>query len=118
MNLLLARSATVRARDYPTLVELCGLRRPEHLEGLSLVPLLESPARGWERPALTTLRPGSHSVRSERWRLIRYEDGTEELYDHESDPHEWQNLADDPRFVAVKRDLARWMPAPSDAHVS
>ena len=31
-----------------------------------------------------------------RYRYIRYEDGSEELYDHEFDPEEWENIAGDP----------------------
>jgi hypothetical protein len=49
-------------------------------------------------------------VRSERFRYIRYEDGTEELYDHRRDPMEWTNLAGDSQYEEVKRELARWLP--------
>lgn len=95
---------------YPTLTELCGLRSNPAVEGLSLVPQLRDAHAPRERPALTTHNPGNHAVRSERWRYIRYADGSEELYDHSSDPHEWYNLAADPRYAAVKRELARWLP--------
>lgn len=44
-----------------------------------------------------------------RWRYIRYSDGSEELYDHESDPHEWTNLAEDPAFAEVIGDHRRWI---------
>jgi arylsulfatase A-like enzyme len=99
---------------YPTLNELCGLPEKAELDGESLAPLLRDPGAERERPSLTTLTPGQHAVRSERWRYIRYSDGTEELYDHQSDPHEWTNLAADPRLAAVKREHARWIPE-SDA---
>lgn len=36
------------------------------------------------------------SLRTERYRYIRYSDGSEELYDHGADPYEWVNLADEP----------------------
>jgi len=49
-------------------------------------------------------------VRNERFRYIRYSDGTEELYDHVADDLEWHNLAGNPQYETVKRDLARWMP--------
>ncbi|MBN2308314.1 MAG: choline-sulfatase, partial [Candidatus Hydrogenedentes bacterium] len=45
------------------------------------------------------------------WRYIRYSDGTEELYDHDNDELEWDNLASDPAFAAAKAGLARWLPA-------
>ncbi len=95
---------------YPTLVELCGLPPKEGLEGKSLVPWLKNPELPRERPALTTYLRGNHSVRTEEWRYIRYHDGTEELYDHRSDPLEWYNLAEKPEYREVKRELARWLP--------
>lgn len=52
----------------------------------------------------------NHAVRTARWRYIRYADGTEELYDHERDPHEWNNLASDPAFGQVVSNHAKWLP--------
>ncbi len=97
---------------YPTLVDLCNLPARPGLEGRSLVPLLRAPMAPWseDRPVLTTYRPGNHAVRSERWRYIRYRDGSEELYDHESDPYEWTNRAGEAQFADVKADLRRWLP--------
>ncbi|MHC4517739.1 MAG: sulfatase [Planctomycetota bacterium] len=95
---------------YPTLVDLCGLKEKPELEGQSLVPLLEDVNATWDRPALTTHGRNNHSLRTERWRYIRYSDGTEELYDHESDALEWTNVADDPKYANVKRKLAAWLP--------
>ncbi|MCS7025257.1 MAG: sulfatase [Bryobacteraceae bacterium] len=97
---------------YPTLVEMCGLSPRRDLEGKSLVPLLRNPSAK-HRPAVITHEAGNHAVRTERWRYIRYHDGSEELYDRNSDPNEWKNLAGDPRFLSVKRELARWIPASS-----
>ena len=99
---------------YPTLVDLCGLKSDKKLDGRSLVPLLRNPTAPWERPSVITLGQGNHAVRSERWRYIRYSDGTEELYDCKSDPHEWKNLAGKTEFDSIKRDLAKWIPE-SDA---
>lgn len=45
------------------------------------------------------------SVRTRRWRYIRYNNGAEELYDHENDPHEWQNLAQDPDQATVLKKM-------------
>jgi len=95
---------------YSTLVELCGLLPRKGLGGRSLVPLLKNPSADWERPALTTHGRNNHSVRSERWRYIRYRDGSEELYDYRNDPLEWVNLAEKPEWTEVKRELARWLP--------
>jgi arylsulfatase A-like enzyme len=95
---------------YPTLCELCGLERPAHVEGLSVVPLLKDPAAPWDYAALTTHGFKNHGVRSEQWRYIQYEDGSEELYDEKLDPKEWRNLASDPQYAKVKEEMARWLP--------
>ncbi|MGQ9731358.1 MAG: sulfatase [Candidatus Zipacnadales bacterium] len=106
---------------YPTLLELCDLPMRKELEGHSLVPLLHNPQAAWEYPALTTYGQNNHSVRSERWRYIRYQDGSEELYDHQTDDMEWTNLAGNPQYAEVKAEHARWLPRvnaePSPEHV-
>jgi choline-sulfatase len=95
---------------YPTLVELCGLSPRDGLEGQSLVPQLKeaTAARPW--PAITTHNQDNHAVRSLDWRYIRYADGSEELYDHRTDPNEWTNLAKDARYADVLREHRRWLP--------
>jgi arylsulfatase A-like enzyme len=50
------------------------------------VPQLKDAAAPRERPAITTHNQGNHGIRSERWRYIRYADGSEELYDMQADP--------------------------------
>ncbi|MFN3485993.1 MAG: sulfatase, partial [Planctomycetota bacterium] len=95
---------------YPTLMDLCGIPRPAHVEGESLRPLLADPAAPWDRPALTTYRYRNHAVRSEGWRYIRYADGGEELYDESKDPYEWTNLAGKAEYAARKEELSRWLP--------
>jgi arylsulfatase A-like enzyme len=102
---------------YPTVAELCGLPAARGREGVSLLPLLQNPAAQWDRPALTTYLRNNHSVRSERWRYIRYSDGREELYDHHNDPLEWRNLAARPEHRKVIAELARWLP-PTNARES
>lgn len=108
-----ARTQPVSLLDiYPTLVELCGLPNRKELEGKSLVPLLQN-AKAKHQPIVTTFEPDSHAVRDERWRYIRYPDGTEELYDRVADPNEWKNIASDPKHTAIKQQLAQWMPKTS-----
>jgi iduronate 2-sulfatase len=94
---------------YPTLADLCSLQPPSELQGLSLKRLLENPNDSWERPALTSTKAGNHTVRSNRWRYIRYVDGSEELYDHNNDPNEWHNLADNPSMTTIKKQHAAWI---------
>lgn len=95
---------------YPSLIDLAGLETPEWLDGTSIKPQLAEPSspRG---AAISSYGEGNTSIRTQRWRYIRYEDGSEELYDHEVDPNEWTNLADKPKHEETKRRLAQMIPA-------
>ncbi|MCW0217305.1 MAG: sulfatase [Prosthecobacter sp.] len=98
---------------YPTLCDLVKISKPEHLDGHSLLPMLRDPSVKSKTPAITTMGGGdkaSYAARSDRWLYIRYADGSEELYDHENDPHEWTNLAGQPEHDAVKAELAAFFP--------
>jgi arylsulfatase A-like enzyme len=78
---------------FGTLTDLCGLPPKPDIESRSLVPLLRNPQAEWPHAALTHLdKPENYALSTERWRYIHY-DGGEELYDIETDPHEWTNLA-------------------------
>lgn len=90
---------------YPTLTELCRVEPPENLSGQSLVPLLKNPHQKTNRHLVTTFNPGNYSVRSDDWRYILYQDGSQELYNLQGDPHEWKNLADDPTTQTVINKL-------------
>ena len=46
-----------------------------------------------ESYALTTYGMNNHAVRTDQYRYIQYEDGSQELYDHSKDPNEWTNIA-------------------------
>ena len=97
---------------YPTLCELAGVPVPAQCEGTSLVPQLRDPEAPRAVPAITTQTQGKqsgHAVRDARWRYIRYFDGFEELYDHDTDPDEFTNLAADPKFAAEKTRLRAWL---------
>lgn len=95
---------------YPTLVDLCHLTPRAELEGTSLRPLLQDPSARWSQPSITTFGRNNHAVRGGRYRYIRYADGSEELYDHQTDPNEWTNLAQSAKLADVKRRLAQWLP--------
>ena len=96
---------------FPTLNQLCGLPAIDSHDGQSLRPLLIDPLTKWDRPAVIEFRKGNAAVRSDRYRYIRYAEGGEELYDHEHDPQEWQNVAGRPDMAEVKTRLAKWLPA-------
>lgn len=99
---------------YPTLADLTGLPEPQGMEGLSLKPQMEQPDLVRDRPAICSHNAGNHSVCDDRWRYIRYADGSEELYDRRSDPLEQTNLLHQESvgkegLAAVKR-LSSWLP--------
>ncbi len=95
---------------YPTLCKLAGLEPPGHLEGKSIVPLLQNPKSNWDGVALTTHGYLNHAIRDGRYRYIRYADGTEELYDHKNDAYEFTNLAGSTDMGVIKENLAAHLP--------
>lgn len=95
---------------YPTLVELTGLPLPEHqLDGFSLAGLLENPDEARPGPVITAYQEHL-TVRTRKFRYIRYKDGQEELYDRDKDPKEWNNLATNPEYDAIKKTLRQLLP--------
>jgi len=95
---------------YPTLLDLCHLRADSSHEGLSLVPQITDPSK--ERtPVRTTFGPGNHAIRSRDWRYIRYRDGSEELYNHNTDPHEWNNVVANPKWQDVIAAHRSYLPS-------
>ena len=95
---------------YPTLAELTGTKPPQTLDGESLVPLLRNPSAKRITPAVTVDENQHVSVRDERYRYIRYSDGTEEIYDYATDPYEWINRSSDPSVESIRERLARYIP--------
>jgi hypothetical protein len=93
---------------YPTLVELCGLPMPTHLEGNSMVSLLNDPNAPWKDAAISVQpRPGvmGYSMRTDQY---RYNEWTEhntgislftELYDMDADPEQDINVAAQPAYA-------------------
>lgn len=132
-------SSTVSLLDVmPTVLDLAGVPYPTmpsglpYLDGYSLVPLMETPAKELQRPVNSGIRFTAdstdeaygvqNSVRDQRYHYIRYymplaPDTTgprEELYeigpDRRVDPEEWYNLSKDTAYAATKAHLAQWLP--------
>lgn len=104
---------------YPTLAELCRLPLPQHLEGTSLVPVLRDPSASVKKAAFSQYPRGveggqlmGYSMRTDRYRFTRWvhrNDPTKadavELYDHQTDPQENVNIANDPARAALVGQL-------------
>lgn len=96
---------------YPTLLEYCGIEGPAHeLDGESLMPIFKNPKAEWTRNSVTYFGENTSAVRSQRYRYIRYADGSEELYDHNTDPYEHENIAGKASMKSVKESLAKSIP--------
>jgi iduronate 2-sulfatase len=112
---------------YPTLIELCVLKGSHKknenagkLGGYSLKPFLDNQPEQWKGPngALTVIgnyginiptEKQNFSYRTKNWRYIRYSNGAEELYNHQTDSYELDNLADDKKYKNVKLKLIKEM---------
>lgn len=101
---------------YPTLADLCGFEPKKGLEGISLRSLLDDPRGPGKKGAVTQVMRGGgkkgvpfmgYSLRTERYRLTLWDDGDKgvELYDHDTDPREYKNLAKDPDHAKVLEEL-------------
>lgn len=107
---------------YPTLTDLCNLKgtnklnnKGEELGGFSMKPLLEG-KKSWTGPdgALTIIgnfgqntltEEQNFSYRTEKYRYIFYSNGREELYNHNTDPYEWYNVAEQKKYKKIKKTL-------------
>ena len=106
---------------YPTLTSLAGVAAPDNLAGRDLTPLLDAPLSEWSGVAVTqVLRPADSrlktmvmgcSIRTHRWRYTEWGEGEQgiELYDHRTDPMEFNNLAVTPD-AAASSVMARLRP--------
>ena len=96
--------AVVSMDFYPTILQMCALPlKPEqHMDGVSLVPLLLEKEKHLERKELLWHFPHYHgsgdtpcsAIRVGDYKLIKYyEDPVMELYDLKNDPYEKENIA-------------------------
>lgn len=102
---------------YPTLVDLCGIKIPEHCEGSSSKKLLQNPSLPWKKAAFSQFtrdwaKAMGNSVRSGKWRYVEWvhdETGEileRELYDHAHTDIAIENLANNPSYKKVVNEMS------------
>lgn len=84
---------------YPSVCEITGIEKPDHLQGTSFLPLLKNPTLAGKPHAVGRYRSGD-TIRTDQFRLseFRTENGLgvtigSMLYDHSTDPNENLNIA-------------------------
>ena len=87
---------------YPTTAALCQFDIPEHNQGHNIAPMLDNPQHVVRKEAFSVapMREG-FLLRSDKFAYIQYGEQAEkgvELYDVETDPNQYQNLANDPAY--------------------
>lgn len=90
---------------FPTLCELTELPIPRGVEGTTLVPVLKDPSQTVKQGALSFVR-GGISWRTPNWAYMLYKDGSEELYNMETDPGQFDNLAKDNKYEKILKEHA------------
>ncbi len=120
------RALTEFVDIYPSLCELCGLEKPNHLEGISFVPLIKDPKRAWKKAVFSIwvekrfrynfdIQVIGYAMKTDRYRYIEWkhtksgEVKARELYDHQIDPQENVNVIDDPKYAEAVKEMERMM---------
>ena len=96
---------------YPTVTDMLSLQANPENAGRSLAPYLQGSGTLPLQPQTSVYGEGNYAVIDQRYRYIQYTDGSEELYDHDSDPMEWNNIAGAASMAAVKQRLQRYIPS-------
>ena len=94
---------------YPTLCELTAGESPSHLQGSSLVSALKSPDKLYKNKALARWQKGETLIVDQlfytEW-LRKGKVASKMLYNHETDPNETINLANDPAYLSIVNALS------------
>ena len=96
----------------PTILAVAGATAAKPQDGRSLLPLLADRGLEWGRDLLVEGMDGYtivgyEALRTYRYLYARYTTGERELYDLERDPHQLTSVHADPRYAAVRAQLAR-----------
>ena len=103
---------------YPTLCDLAGFEKPGHLEGDSFAELLQNPSGPRKRAAFSQYPRGNimgYSMTTDRFRYTEWVDQKKdnevvfaELYDHQDDPQENENVINSSRYASELQRLWAW----------
>jgi arylsulfatase A-like enzyme len=110
---------------YPTLLELAGVEIPEHIQGRSLIPVMDNPGAKVREYVFSECvgvggkaGEGHRMVRSDRWKYVLAMNDEEYLFDESKDPFEQNNLAQSPEqkngLKEMRSRLAEWMRSNND----
>ena len=95
---------------YPTLCELTAGESPTHLQGSSLVSALEAPGTIFKDVALARWQKGETLIVDQLFYTEWQQKGkavSKMLYNHETDPNETNNLANDPAYLSTVKALSQ-----------
>ena len=95
---------------YPTLCELTAGELPNHLQGSSLVSALKSPDKLFKNKALARWQKGETLIVDQMFYTEWQRKGkvvSKMLYNHETDPNETINLANDPAYLSIVKALSQ-----------
>ena len=93
---------------YPTLCELAGIEMPSHLDGVSLVPVLEE-SNVHLKEAIYGRYHSGDSVKMGAYQYTEWSGGARMLYDHRQDEGENVNVVDDPAYADVVEKITKWL---------
>lgn len=95
---------------YRTIADYTGIKAPDYVDGESLLPIVNDLSANLKKPTIISWGRGNYSIRNKDYRYIRYFNGGEELYDHNNDPNEWNNLSNETKYNSIKVNLKSNLP--------
>lgn len=93
---------------YPTLCDLTGLKKPAHLDGKSLEPVLKNPNKKHKKAVFSRYHNGESVITDQHLYTAWIKDGkyiSQMLYDHKNDPDENLNVAELPEYKTVVKKM-------------